>query len=195
LAVLLTTYQTASGMAKSGQLEQHLEDAQKLDRTLEAVLAHVAQHVQFLGQFGIPKFQQIAKDLSGTLNEIGQFVQTFREQIGAALQAQQQAQGPAVSAKDQAMLISAQVKAQVEQAMAQQRMQHKEQDHLQKLGNLAERSAFKSEADRAKLEQGLTHSSVEFNQQLGQEATQAMIEMERGAAKTRAKNNSEKVSE
>src|SRR5690606_870131 len=88
LAVLITTYQVASEMAKQGGVEQSLQDAQKLDRVLEATLTHVAQHVAFLGQFNIPQYQEIAKDLQKTLNDMGQFLVTFRQQIADALEKQ-----------------------------------------------------------------------------------------------------------
>lgn len=195
LAALITVYQVAAGMAKQGGIESNLEDAQKLDRVLEALLTHVAMHVQFLGEYGIKQYQEIAKDFNKTLNDIGQFLQTFREQIGAAMEAQQPTQ-PQMSAKDQALIISAQVKAQVEAAFAQQKLQFNQQNQDMKLGNLAERSAVKNELTLAEKQQQMQHKEVEFEQNLGIKGLDALTDAQikaADAARTRAQANVQKT--
>lgn len=194
--VLLTAYQQASQMAQAGAIENALEDAKTLDRALEATLGHVAMHVQFLGQFQIKQYQEIAKDMNKVVNDMSQFLQTFRQQIGAAIE-KQQPQGPQMSAKDQATLITAQVDARVAEAMAEQKLRHKEQDHLQKMGNMAERSAGKQEIQLTEAQRKAAMEEVEFNRKMGQMAVETLTEREIAVAEaqTRAQSNAEQVTE
>lgn len=192
--VLLTAYQAASQLSKQG-VEGAVEDAQKLHRVLEATLSHIGMHVQFIGKMGIEQYQEAAKQMMKPLNDVAQFLQTFAQQIGSAMEQQQGAQ-PQMSAKDQAILINAQVKAQVEAQLAQQRMQHKEQDHVQKLGNMAERSAVKRELGIAEQEQKLNQQNTQFNVDIGQQASEVFMSQqikEAELAKTRAQANVESV--
>lgn len=198
--VLLTVYEQAAQLAKGGYgfeggVEGSLQDAQKLARVLEAALAHVGMHVELLGRIGIKQYQEIAKEMGKTVNDVAQFLETFRNQIGSALEKQQAAQ-PQMSAKDQSMLISAQVKAQVDAAMAQQRMQQKAADHQQKLQNMQERSQLKNLIQMSDAERKAALDEMKFNQEMGMEASQAFFEQEMQAAelaKTRAQANAEQT--
>lgn len=193
LGLLITTFQVAQQIAEAG-VDQALEDAKKVERSLEAGLQHSAQHNQFLSQFGIKAYQEAAKEINKLLNDVGQFLQTFRQQIGAAMQAQQP-QGPQMSGEDQAKIMKAQIDIEIKKAFAQQALEQKQQAADMKLGHLAERSAFKNEADRLKLESGLAATQAKQDQQLGHEAIMTLTQQEREAAKTRALHNANQIKE
>lgn len=190
LGVLLTTYQVASEMAKQGGVEQSIQDAQKLDRVLEAALTHVAQHVQFLGQFGIKQYQEIAKELQKTLNDMGQFLITFRQQIADAMQAQQPAQ-PQLSADDQAKLIRAQVEAEIMRAKAMQEMELKRMDAISKIQNMNDRAVAKDALKEQEFQIAQDRKEREFNQQMGHQAVQTLTNQQiaLAEAQTKAQNN------
>lgn len=194
LAVLLTTYQVASEMAKQGGVEQSLQDAQKLDRVLEATLTHVAQHVQYLGQFNIKQYQEIAKDLHKTLNDMGQFLITFRQQIADAMEKQQPAQ-PQLSADDQAKIIKAQVEAEIMRAKAMQEMELKRIDAISKIQNMNDRAVAKDLLKEQEFQIAQERKEREFNQQMGQQAVQTLTDQQiaLAEAQTRAQNNAKQA--
>lgn len=196
LGLLITTFQIAQQMQEAG-VEQNLEDAQKIERSLEATLGHSAQHVEFLASFGIKAYQEAAKEIRKLLNDVGQFLEMFRKQIGNAMQNQQQAQ-PQMSGEDQAKIMKAQIDIQIKQAFAEQQLAINQQKADQKLGHTAEKTAFKTEADRIAFEQKTLQSQEEHNQEMGQKALEALADQERAAAeaaKTRAEANAKKAQE
>jgi hypothetical protein len=197
LGLLIQTFQVAQQMVEAKAVENALEDAKKLERSLEATLTHTAQHVEFLASFGVPAYQEAAKQIEKLLNDVGQFIETFRAQIGVAIQ-NQQPQGPQLPAEEQAKLMKAQVDIQIKQAFADQQLAANQAKQDQKLGHTAERSAFKNETDRLKFEQDSLQKQEAHNQEMGQQAIQALTEAERAAAetaKTRAEANAKKVQE
>lgn len=191
LAVLMSAFQTAQQMAEAG-VEQFLEDAKKIDRVMEATVTHVVQHVAFLESIKIESYQEVAKEMRKLINDVAQFMITFRDQIAKAVQ-NQQPQGPQLSAADQAKIISAQVEAKIKEAQAMQDLQHKQQNQDMKVGNMAERSAVNNELKMAEQMAELQRKQVEFEQQLGQMALETMTQAEIDVAKTRAKANAEKA--
>ena len=193
LAVLVTAQQVAAQMSKSGAVADNLEDAKKLSRVLEAALSHCAQHMQFLAT--LPMFQELAKQLAKTLNDAGQFLQTFNEEVGRALEAQQP-QGPQMTPEHIKAMIDAQVKAQIKMQDADLDRQLRAQDAVDKANNTLLKTQAKEEA-----------RNIEFNQNLGRKAQEAAIDFERKrtetqmdmaasaeeSASTRAKNNAKKA--
>ena len=193
--VLISAYQVASGMAKAGGIEQNLEDAKKLDRTLEATLTHIAEHVQFLGQFNIKQYQESAKEMGKTLNDVGQFLQTFRQQIGAAMQSEQQNAQPQMTPEMVRAMIETQTRMQWKDQEHQQMLAQKQESHQLKMGQTAEKTSVKSEIQLTEAQQKAAQKQAEFNQDMGIKATEAMVGMEAERAKTRAQANAESVSE
>lgn len=197
LALLITTFQVAQQMVEAKAVEQSLEDAQKLERALEGILTHTAQHVQFLGSFGIEAYQEAAKEMNKLLNDVAQFIDTFRRQIGGAMQ-NQQPQVPQLSGDEMAKVMKAQLENHIRAAEAEQQLQINQAKADQKLGHTAERAAFKNEADRIHFEQQTLQSQASHNQELGQEAIKTLAEQERAAAEaaqTRAEANAKQAEE
>lgn len=193
LAVLITAYQVAAEMAKQGITSQNVADAQKLDRALEATLSHVAMHVEFLGKFGIEQYQEVAKQFQKTLNDVGQFLQTFREQIGKVLE-EQQAQGPQMPAEEQAKLMKAQVDIQIKQAQAQLDQQIKAENAQTKREHQVMMSELKNALKAQDQEIKLMREQAAFNQQMGQKAIETLTDQRikvQDAALTRAQKNAE----
>lgn len=181
LSVLNVTRMAAMQLQDMG-IENALDDAMKLTRTMEACFAHCDQHANFLASE--PKFKESAKVIRGVMDQFGQFLQTFTQAVGEAMKAKQP-QGPQMSAADQAKLISAQVDAQIKLKMADLDAELRQKAQDLKLGHIAERGAVKTMIDEQ-----------HHTQKLGIEAEQALIEQERQRqelAKTRAKGNLETV--
>lgn len=181
LSVLNVTRMAAMQIQEMG-LENALDDAVKLNRTMEACFAHCDMHANFLATE--PKFAESAKVLRGMLDQFAQFLKTFTDAVGAAMQ-ERQPQGPQMSAEDQAKLMKAQIDIQIKQAFADQDLENKRRAQDLKLGNLAERSAAKEMlADQSHL------------QELGRRAEETALDlqkMELDLAKTRAQHNLETV--
>lgn len=183
LSVLEATHMAAMQLQEMG-LENALDDAVKLTRTMEACYAHCDLHANFLASE--PKFKESAKVIRGVMDQFGQFLQTFTDAVGEAMKAKQP-QGPQMSAEDQAKMMSAQIDLKIKEAMATQEMQLKQQAHDQKLGNLAERSAAKEHIGEAETLQRLGREAEEHTIEIQRQ--QHELEMEKQKAKTRAAGN------
>lgn len=183
LSVLEATHMAAMQLQEIG-LENALDDAVKLTRTMEACYAHCDLHANFLASE--PKFKESAKVIRGVMDQFGQFLQTFTDAVGEAMKAKQP-QGPQLSAEDQAKMMKAQIDIQIKQAFADQDFQNKQRAADQKLGNLAERSAAKEHIGEAETLQRLGREAEEHTIEIQRQ--QHELEMEKQKAKTRAAGN------
>lgn len=186
LALLASAQQQAMQLQQQG-LETAIEDAVKIDKILEAAIAHCQSHHEFMAE--MPRYKESVKQIGALLDQFSRFAQVFTQEVGAAVQAQQP-QGPQMSAEDQRKMMTTQIEIEIKKAFAAQELEARQKADDLKLGHIATRAAFKQEAEEQK-----------FNQKQGQEAEQVLIdqfrekvELEKELAKTRAKGNIDKVS-
>lgn len=192
LAIMLTAQQVGMQMQEAG-IENALEDAKKLSRTMEAVFINCSSHLDFLAK--VPREKEVVKGLKDLLNKFQFFMEAFNQDVGEAMQ-KAQPQGPQMSAEDQAKLMKAQVEIEIMKMRAEMEMQLKEISHMAKLGNMAEGAAAKREITIAQKEQDLQTKQIESEMNLGIQAEQALIDQEREQqelARTRAQGNLTKV--
>lgn len=192
LAVLLVAYQQAAEMAKAGAIENALPDAQKLSRTLEAILTHVASHVGFLSQFQIPMYQEMAKEFNKTVNDVAQFLQTFNQQIGSAME-QQQAQAPQMTPEMAKMMAETQFKLKMREAEAMQDMELNKVKTFDKIQNLNQRTEVNNALKARSKQVDLELKQAQADQDMGIKASDALVEQQIALAQTRAKANAETV--
>lgn len=183
LSVLNVTHMAAMQLQEMG-LENALDDAVKLTRTMEACFAHCDLHANFLASE--PKFKESAKVIRGVMDQFGQFLQTFTDAVGEAMKAKQP-QGPQMPAEEMAKMMKAQAEIAIKQAFADQDFQNKQRAADQKLGNLAERSAAKEHIGEAETLQRLGREAEEHTIDIQRQ--QHELEMEKQKAKTRAAGN------
>jgi len=146
LSLLAATRAAVMQIQQQG-VKQHLEDAQKLSRTMDATVRHSQEHLNYLQQMleqntDDAELKNLVKQLAQVLNTFVKFAGEFDRQVAKASMEQQQ-QAPQMAVEDQIKLDKWNVEKQIMLQKAQIEMQLHEQSQNLKLGQIAERSAAK----------------------------------------------------
>lgn len=163
--------QLANQMLEAG-LEQNVEAADKLLRSLQAGIEHSGQHVQFLSQYrragkGKALFEEQVKEFSKVLNDLSQFAESF----GQALEQAQQAVNPQAGMDPE--MVKAQAEIQRKQMITEADIEMKNQKTLASLEAAEVKNALKAE-------QALSSHETK----LAQQAQQKQLDLEAQAAKS-----------
>lgn len=143
LALLAQAAQAAQDLVKTGTVEQNLDGADKLSNLILAGAEHVARHIALMQEVrGIGKkpsiYSQIIPEAEKQVHNLQEIGQSLTEDVQKAKQAQQPQMSPEMMKAQQDMQIKA--------AQAQQDLQFREQEHNQKMGNLALTTQARTEA-------------------------------------------------
>lgn len=85
LGVAMAAQQAATLLSEDKELlKANVEDAQKLNRVIEACFSHIAQHGQFMAT--VPLYEKEVQALSKFLRELQRFHQAFGEDVATAMQ-------------------------------------------------------------------------------------------------------------
>lgn len=203
LPMLAEIEQVANQMLEAG-LENNVEAADKLFRSLSSGIDHSAQHVKFMSEYrrsgkGKALFEEQVKELNRVLNDLAQFTQTF----GEALQQAQQAANPQAGMSPEQMkaqvanqikLEAAEVDKQIKIEKAQVALEaaevkgalKAEKDmaaHETKLAQTVQQKELDTMAQAAKTQQELESKAAHDALEIGKAATIAQIEVEKAKAK------------
>jgi hypothetical protein len=196
--------QVANQMLEAG-LENNVEAADKLFRSLQSGIEHAGQHVQFLSQYkrsgkGKALFEEQVKEFNKVINDLAQFTQSF----GEALEQAQQAANPQAgmtpeqmkaqsdieinkakaeadieikNAKAMAALEAAEAKnaIKVEQAMS---------NHETKLALSVQQKELDMQAQAAKTQQELLAKQAQNTIEIGKQAVLGRMEVRQTAEKS-----------
>jgi hypothetical protein len=201
LPMLAEIEQLANQMLEAG-LENNVEAADKLYRSLTAGIEHAGQHVKFLSEYrrggkGKALFEEQVKEFSKVLNDFSQFAQTF----GEALEQAQQAANPQANLDPK--MVETQAKIQRDDMLAEAKIRRDDQTTLHKLETSEVKNALKTEqaaaahetklalsaqekelalqADAAKTQQDLAATAAANAIDIGKQATLARMEVEKAA--------------
>jgi hypothetical protein len=194
--------QLANEMLEAG-LENNVDAADKLFRSLTAGIEHSGQHVKFLSEYrrggkGKALMEEQVKELNKVINDFTQFAQTF----GEALEQAQQAANPQAGLTPEQMKAQAQIeidreKAQADieiknaKAMAQLeaseaknalRVEQALSSHETKLAFAAQQHELKLAAEAEKFRQEMLALAAKNTIEIGKQATLDRMEVERAAA-------------
>jgi hypothetical protein len=167
LPMLAEIEQLANQMLDAG-LENNVEAADKLFRSLSAGVEHAAQHVKFLSEYrrggkGKALFEEQVKEFNKVINDFSQFTQTF----GEALQQAQQAVNPQAGMDPK--MIETQAKIERDNLLAQAKIERDNQTTMAKLEQSEVKTALKTEqsaaAHEVKLAQSVQQKELERNAQ------------------------------
>ncbi len=201
LPMLGEVEQVANQMLEAG-LENNVEAADKLLRSMSAGIEHSGQHVQFLSEYrrggkGKALFEEQVKELNKVLNDFAQFAQSF----GEALQQAQQAADPQAGmspemvetqAKIERDNMLAQAKVERDNMTTQAKLEQSEvktalraeqamASHETKLALTAEQHQFDLEAKRLKTEQELLADQAHNTVEISKTAMLDQMEVEKAA--------------
>jgi hypothetical protein len=196
--------QVANQMLEAG-LENNIEAADKLFRSLQAGIEHAGQHVQFLSQYkrsgkGKALFEEQVKEFNKVINDLAQFTQSFGEALEQAQQVANPQQGmdPEMlkaqaeiqrkqmlteadiemkNAKTMASLEAAEVKnaLKAEQAMS---------THETKLALGVQQKELDMQAQAAKTQQELLVQQAQNTIEIGKQAVLGRMEVRQTAEKS-----------
>lgn len=182
LPMLAEIEQVANQMLEAG-LENNVEAADKLLRSLTAGIEHAGQHVKFLSEYrrngkGKALFEEQVKEFSKVLNDFAQFAQSFGESLE---QAQQKANPQAGMTPEQ---MKAQAEIEIMQMKAQAELEIQQMKAAAKLEESQLKTALRSEQAMATHETKLALSVQEKEL-----ALQAQVAKDAQALQTTAANN------
>lgn len=168
LTVLQQLQQLATQLMEQGIQGPMISDAAQLHGKIEAGITHSGQHVDFLGQYRRNGKQpalheEDVKELRKVLNDFVQFNETFGESIQTAQEQQQ----PDPTQQDPEML-KAQAEIERKNALAQNDMQIKREQAMNKAQN-----------DQIKGGVKLEQNMAAHQQKLGQQAETAQLDIEK----------------
>lgn len=185
LGALITTEQAAAQMQDSPEgVGAALDDAIKLSGIIEAMLGHVALHVDFMREVPAIYEDQI-KEMDKLMNDVSQFTENLTADIASALQ-RRSAEQP-TSPEHQAIIMKAQSDREAKMIRAQGDIEVKRMSTIAKIQNQAETSASRHR---------IREQEAAVN--LGIKTEAALIDQERDrvkiaqTAKTRAQANVER---
>jgi sRNA-binding carbon storage regulator CsrA len=185
-------------------LEQNVEAADKLLRSLLSGIEHAAQHVQFLSEYkrggkGKALFEEQVKELNKVINDFAQFGQSF----GEALEQAQQAANPQAGMDPK--MVETQAKIQRDDMLAQAKVERDNQvtmakleqgevkaavkaeqsmgAHETKLAQQVQQAQVKQMEQAAKVEQELAAQAARDTMEIGKSAVMARIEVEKAKEK------------
>jgi hypothetical protein len=194
--------QLANQMLEAG-LENNIEAADKLFRSLTAGIEHAGQHVKFLSEYrrggkGKALMEEQVKELNKVINDFTQFAQTFGEALEQAQQAanpqagltpdQMKAQADIEIARAKAEndieIKNAKAMAQLEASEAKNalRVEQALSSHETKLALAAQQHELKIAAEAEKFRQEMMALAAKNTIEIGKQATLDRMEVERAAA-------------
>jgi len=143
---LISASRMAAMQLQQQGVKNHLEDAQRLSRTMDATVRHCAEHMQYMGQLlafnDDPDLKTMVKELNQVITVFTKFATEFDRTVAKAAQEQQQ-QAPQMAVEDQIKLDKWNVEKQIMLQKAQMELQIHEASQKLKLGQIAERSMAK----------------------------------------------------
>jgi hypothetical protein len=156
LPMLAEIEQLANQMLEAG-LENNVEAADKLFRSLSAGIEHSGQHVKFMSEYrrngkGKALFEEQVKELNKVINDFAQFAQTF----GEALEQAQQAANPQAGMDPK--MVETQAKIAREDMLAQAKVERDNLTTQSKLEQSEVKTALKVEQATATHEAKLANS-------------------------------------
>lgn len=167
LTILSGIEQVVNQMIKQGIQPGQLPDAVKLHNAFDSGIGHCMQHVEFLAS--MPRmgarpsmYEGFVKEITPVLNNMRQLSQAFAQTIAKAQEAEQQ--------KPENMspeMMKARAQIEIDAMKAEAEIERKNLSHQQKLGNMAEQSAVRTEL-----------KTQDAMQNLGTKAEQAALELQ-----------------
>lgn len=147
LPMMAEVEQLMNQMLDAG-LENNVEAADKLYRSLMAGIEHSAQHVQFLSEYrrqgkGKALFEEQVKEFNKVINDFAQFAETF----GEALEQAQQAANPQAGMTPE--MMETQAKIQRDDALAEAKIERDNKTTMAKLEQSEVKQALKTEQSAA----------------------------------------------